>query len=356
MELAELTDRGAKVTNDPRPTNGRIGPPEIGILMYPGVQMSAALGLVDLFFFADKLARKRLDQTGPALRVSQLEAAGTLHRLTDTAPEHDGVPSAIILPPCVSAPRSASLNQELLVWLRAQHASGVTLGAVCGGGFLLAETGLMQGRTATTHVSLTTLYADRFPDVVLDADKMVIDHGDVVTAGGLMAWTDLGLRFVEHLLGRALMLETARFLVLDAPGREQRFYGVFSPNLRHGDAAILKVQQWLAQTGARNVTAAAMADHAALEERTFLRRFAKATGMKPTEYCQQLRVGKARELLETTATPINAIAWEVGYEDPGSFRKVFFKVTGLSPSDHRRRFGLHQRTADLNHSLSTATL
>ena len=322
-------------------------PPEIGILIYPGVQMSAALGLVDLLFFADKLARKRLDKSGPVLRVSQLEATGTLNRLTDTAPEFGGSPGTIILPPCMAPPRADDFSDELPAWLRAQHAAGVTLAAVCGGGFLLAQTGLMQGRTATTHIHLATLYADRFPDVVLDADKLIIDHGDVVTAGGLMAWTDLGLRFVERLLGRAAMLDTARYLVLDAPGREQRFYGVFTPNLAHGDLGILRVQQWLEQTGARNVTAGAMAEHAGLEERTFLRRFAKATGMKPTEYCQQLRVGKARELLEATAQPINQIAWDVGYEDPGSFRKVFFKVTGLSPSDHRRRFGLQTRTAAL---------
>ena len=321
------------------------GPPEIGILMYPGVQMSAALGLVDLLFFADKLARKRLDVTGPVLRISQLDAAGTLSRLSDTAPSPDGVPVAIIIPPCVSAPRTGSFDEALLAWLRAQHAAGVTLAAVCGGGFLLAQTGLMHGRTATTHVSLTTLYADRFPDVVLDADKLIIDHGDVITAGGLMAWTDLGLRFVERLLGRAAMLETARFLVLDVPGREQRFYGVFTPNLTHGDAAILKVQHWLQQTAARDATAAMMAEHAGLEERTFLRRFRKATGLRPTEYTQQLRVGRARELLEMTAEPVNKIAWDVGYEDPASFRKVFFKIAGLSPSDHRKRFGAGARQA-----------
>jgi len=321
------------------------GPPEIGILLYPGVQMSAALGLADLLFFADKLARKRLDHSDPVLRISQLDAGGALSRLTDSAPRPGGSPVVIILPPCVSPPRPGSFSHDLLTWLRSQHAAGVTLAAVCGGGFLLAQTGLLQGRTATTHVSLTTLYADRFPDVVLDADRLIIDHGDVVTAGGLMAWTDLGLRFVERLLGRAAMLETARFLVLDAPGREQRFYGVFTPNLAHGDAAILKVQHWLDQAGAASATTAAMAEHAGLEERTFLRRFRKATGLKPTEYCQHLRVGRARTLLEATAQPINKIAWDVGYEDPGSFRKVFFKVTGLSPSDHRRRFGLQTRRA-----------
>ena len=317
-------------------------PPEIGILMYPGVQMSAALGLVDLFFYADLLVRRRLGLGGPVLRTSQIAAdgiKGTLTRLTDTAPGHDGPPFAIIMPPCRS-PSTKQFSQDLIDWLREQHGAGIILAAVCGGGFLLAETGLLQGRTATTHYDLTTFYAERFPDVILDTDELMIDHGDLITAGGLMAWTDLGLRFVERLLGRTAMTETARYLVLDAPGREQRFYSTFAPNLSHGDLPILKIQRWLQKVGPRGVTAGIRAKRAGLEERTVQRRFHKAIGLKPTEYCQQLRVSKARELLETTNDSIERIAWEVGYEDAGSFRKVFVRIAGLSPGDHRKRFGV----------------
>jgi transcriptional regulator GlxA family with amidase domain len=318
------------------------GPPEIGILMYPGVQLSAALGLIDLFFYANMLSQTRLGQSEPLLRISQLDADGKLSRRTDTAPDYGGAPLAIVLPPCLTAPGPGVFSDDLIDWLRNQHDAGVTLAAVCGGGFLLAETGLLQGRTATTHYSLTTLYSHRFPNVVLDADKLIIDHGDVVTAGGLMAWTDLGLRLVERVLGRTAMVETARFLLLDLPGREQRFYSIFTPKLAHGDAAILKVQHWLQKVGTRNVTAGIMAKRAGLEERTFLRRFHKATGFRPIEYCQQMRVGKARELLEESALPIGEVAWEVGYKDPGSFRKVFVRITGLTPGDHRKRFGAQE--------------
>jgi transcriptional regulator GlxA family with amidase domain len=321
----------------------RNGPPEIGILLYPGVQMSAVLGLADMFFFADKLSRTRLNQTEPLLRVSQLDAGGTLKRITDTAPQYSGSPRVIILPPCFKAPSECAISDDLLAWLRAQHTAGVVLAAVCGGGFVLAQTGLLQGRSATTHYSLTTLYTDRFPDVVLDADKLVIDHGDLVTAGGLMAWTDLGLRLIERLLGRTAMAETARFLVIDVPGREQRFYQMFTPKRTHGDEAILKIQDWLSKVSPRAITTISMAKHAGLEERTFQRRFRRATGLAPTAYCQHLRINRARELLEATAQPISKIAWDVGYDDPGSFRKMFFKITGLTPNEHRKRFGVQPR-------------
>ncbi len=112
------------------------------------------------------------------------------------------------------------------------------------------------------------------------------------------------------------------------------------PNLHHGDAAILRVQHWLQTNGARDVDVGMMAQQAALEERTFLRRFQKATGLKPTEYCQHLRVGKSREMLEFTRQNVDQIAWSVGYEDAGAFRKVFHKLVGLSPGQYRERFAI----------------
>lgn len=204
---------------------------------------------------------------------------------------------------------------------------------------MLAEAGLLSGRAATTHWAYRDALAIRFPDIALDTDRLVIDDGDIITAGGYMAWTDLGLKLVDRVLGPTVMMDTARFMLVDPPGREQRIYSPFAPRLNHGDEAILKVQHWLQARGARDVTLATMAEHAALEERTFLRRFRNATGLKPTEYCQHLRVGKAREMLEATTRSIDQIAWDVGYDDPGSFRKIFARITGLAPGDYRRRFG-----------------
>lgn len=155
-----------------------------------------------------------------------------------------------------------------------------------------------------------------------------------------MAWTDLGLRLIDRFLGASVTLAVARYFLIDTAGREQRFYGSFSPRFHHGDEAVLKVQHWLQKEGVRAVTLAAMAAHAGLEERTFLRQFRKATEFNPTEYCQRLRVGKAREMLELTSRSIDQVAWDVGYEDAGSFRKVFQKVMGLKPGDYRKRFAV----------------
>ena len=164
-----------------------------------------------------------------------------------------------------------------------------------------------------------------------------------MTAGGVMAWLDLGLRLVDRYLGPVVMMRTAQFFLVDPAGRQQRFYANFSPSLHHGDAAVLRVQLWLQTIPSESVTIDKLASRARLGERTFLRRFQKATGLTPTEYVQHLKVQKARELLEFTTLSMKEISWKVGYEDTGSFRKTFHKFIGLRPVDYRRRFGAGDR-------------
>jgi transcriptional regulator GlxA family with amidase domain len=134
------------------------------------------------------------------------------------------------------------------------------------------------------------------------------------------------------------MLDTARFMNIDPPGREQQFYGDFVPRTKHGDSAILKAQHWLTTQRERPIGVADIAQHACLEPRTFLRRFVKATGMKPSEYQQRLRMSRAREMLEFSRSSVEAIAASVGYDDVGGFRRVFRKFVGLTPSEYRQRF------------------
>lgn len=211
---------------------------------------------------------------------------------------------------------------------------------------MLAHMGLLNGRSATTQWSYSELMATRFPEICVDTDELIIDLGDVVTAGGVMAWLDLGLKLVDRYLGPVVMMRTAQFFLIDPAGRQQRFYANFSPPLHHGDAAILKVQIWLQTVSSEPITIDKMAAKAKLGQRTFLRRFQKATGFTPTEYLQHLKVQRARELLEFTTLSMKEISWKVGYEDPGFFRKTFKKIIGLPPVDYRRRFSTADRIAN----------
>lgn len=312
---------------------------EIGLLLYPDCQLAMVYGMTDLLAIAGKFAE---DHGGKRVRVSHWreQADGSFARVYDTHPERNGGPTVIVVPGRLTGPLDAEEAAPYARWLLDRHAHGVTLASNCGGAFALGATGLLSGRPATTHWQFADAFRARFPDVLLDPDRMVVEDGDIITAGGLMAWTDLGLRLVDRVFGPSVMIETSRFLLIDPAGREQRHYSSFAPRLTHGDEAILKVQHWLQSRAGRSTSVPEMAAQAGMEERTFLRRFKSATDMKPTEYAQHLRVGKARELLEFTKRTVEQIAWSVGYEDPAAFRKTFHRIMGLSPGDYRQRFSV----------------
>lgn len=314
---------------------------EIGLVVYEKAQMAAILGLTDLFVIASKIAAKRQDTTDLPLQVSHWEIKDAKEQPTCIFSSNSnsvGKLAAVIIPPTLEAPIEQQAAAPWLNWLRDQHSGGVIMSSVCAGAFLLGETGLLSKRKATTHWGYVAQFENRFPDVELDVDRIIIEDGDIVTAGGAMAWTDLGLRMVDRFLGSQVMNETARALLIDPSRREQCYYSAFSPVLTHGDAAILKVQHWLQKTEAQDIDLPTLANCAQLEERTFLRRFHKATGMTSTEYCQRLRIGEAKDFLQFSSSPVEQIAWKVGYSDVSAFRKIFKRIVGLTPSEYRRRF------------------
>ncbi len=218
------------------------------------------------------------------------------------------------------------------------------LASICSGAFVLGDTGLFDNRTVTTHWTYEDRFRSRFPLARVETDRIVIDDGDIITAGGVMAWTDLCLTIIARFMGNAVMIEVARGFLIDPPGREQSYYSGFSPHVGHKDEAILKVQEFLEDSEGKTVDVATLAAQASLEERTLLRRFRKATGYTTTEYWQRLRVSNAKTKLRGTRLAIDQIGWDVGYTDPSAFRKVFHRIVGLSPSDYRRRFATALKT------------
>jgi transcriptional regulator GlxA family with amidase domain len=234
------------------------------------------------------------EATGPLI------AAGLLAFMT-----YQGILQLSLIPALVTAfilLRFLRDEQAAADWMRSRHAEGVTLCSVCAGAFVLAATGLINGRRATTHWAFAEALAERFPQIKLAANHMVIDDGDIITAGGILAWTDLGLTLVAKFMGPGVMLSTARFLLIDPPRHEQRAFDVFVPKFEHGDAEILRVQHHLHAKSAEPQSIPDLAGRAGLTGRTFLRRFAKATGLRPTEYLQQVRIRKAptRQSLPTS--------------------------------------------------------
>ena len=158
-----------------------------------------------------------------------------------------------------------------------------------------------------------------------------------------MAWVDLALSLIAQILGPTIAEETARFLLVDASEDRRHYLQGFTPRLHHGDAAILRAQPWIHSRDGRDASLALLAEQAGLEKRTLLRRFVRATEMTPIEYCRNVRIARARELLEFSRKTLKEMAWEVGYEDTRGFARAFRRVVGVSPSEYRRRFGFQQR-------------
>ncbi|MDZ5696095.1 GlxA family transcriptional regulator [Chelativorans sp. M5D2P16] len=319
---------------------------EVALVIYPECQLSAVYGLTDLFRLAVTAAQMAGECEPPVIRVTHWqETDDGVACIYDSHPGEPHRVTYVITPPSLVMPNDLPSMRVLADWMMDHHGKGAILCSVCAGAFVLAETGLFEGREVTTHWAFADALSSRFPEVNVNADRIIVDDGDIITAGGILAWTDLGLTLVQRLLGASAMLHTARFLLIDPPRQAQRPYSSFIPKLDHGDAAIRSVQHWLQTHATAEWSVTTLADRAGLEERTFLRRFKAATGLRPTEYVQQIRIAKAREALELTRRPIELIAWEIGYGDPSAFRKLFNRITGLPPAEYRRRFGvaLHPR-------------
>jgi transcriptional regulator GlxA family with amidase domain len=231
-------------------------------------------------------------------------------------------------------------------WLRSRYACGAKLVSVCSGAFILAATGLLAGRSVSTHRICAEALAKRFPGISVDSNQRIIDHSDIITSGGFLSWVDVGLLLVDKILGSAVRVETARFILSDPAASETRYFPGFALRQTHGDTAVLKAQEWVHIRDGRDVSLASMVAAAKLERRTFLRRFANATGMTPIEYCRAVRIARARELLQSGNTPQKDIAQSLGYKDVASFARVFRKVTGLAPGAHRKSFGVNAVSPD----------
>lgn len=299
----------------------------IAIVAYAGAQMSAVLGLADLFTVANQISQR---MGGISLCV------------TIVSPQMMGADTkfnALVLPPNISGARGED-DRTAHSWIRQQHKGGTLICSACAGAFWLGYAGVLDGRPATTHWALEEEFRTAFPAANLLPEQLLIDDNDVVTAGGLMAWLDLGLFLVERWQGGEVLTHTARHLLVDPRGREQRNYRSFRPKLTHGDAKILNLQHWMEGQVAADLSVSALARRCGLSGRTFLRKFKAATGHTPNSYVQNLRVEKARGLLERTQESIADIVWAVGYQDMSAFGRVFKAVTGLSAAEYRSRFSL----------------
>lgn len=230
---------------------------------------------------------------------------------------------------------------ELVKWLATMHARGAMLCSACSGIFLLAETGLFDNVEATVHWGYAEPFRHTFPNVPIFPERVLVTAGgrqQFVSSGASMTWHDLVLYLIARHVGATAAQTVARFFALQWHHEGLAPYIVFEGPKSHGDAAIVASQEWLAAHFSVANPVEEMVRRSGIPERTFKRRFTKATGYAPLDYVQRLRVEDAKRRLERTDAPIDEIGWNVGYEDAAFFRRLFKRTTGMSPGYYRRRF------------------
>lgn len=230
---------------------------------------------------------------------------------------------------------------EVVAWIRDLYAGETLICSSCTGALLLAETGLLDGREATQHWAFEATFRRNFPRVKLNAAKVLVVTGDgsrLVMSGASAAWHDLVLYVIARYAGPAAARTIAKFFLLHWHSDGQSPCIIFRENTRHDDTVILAAQSWLRENSNEPSPVESVVRRSRLSERSFNRRFRKATGHTPIAYVQNLRVEAAKYQLETQSASIDEISSRVGYEDPAFFRRLFKRTTGLTPSAYRRKF------------------
>lgn len=229
----------------------------------------------------------------------------------------------------------------LVAWIRAMYERGAVLCSACSGIFLLAETGLFDGRDATVHFDYARAFAKTYPAVPIHPERVLVVSGareELVSSGASTAWHDLVLYLIARYAGSTAAQAIARMYALQWHQDGLLPYIVFEGARDHGDVDIRSAQEWLDANYASAHPVEEMIKRSRLAERTFKRRFTSATGLTPIAYIQRLRIEHAKRRLERTDTSIEKISWQVGYEDPAFFRRLFKRTTGLAPGAYRKRF------------------
>jgi len=320
---------------------------KIAVLAYDNCLLSGIAGPLDLFTLANWEYRRLNPQTKtPFCRCEVVTTAGdpvTSFNRLPVMPKRsieDCVdPDLVLIPGMMGRPEQLLEQPALIDWIRQQHSRGALIASACSGAFLLAETGILQGRSATTHWQLAERFRQRYPDIDLQIDRLLIDGEDYLCAGGTSAHLDLALYLLEKLGSTKLATACARIMLIDRSRRQQAPFVRFRGRKNHGDEPILKIQQWLDENYREKIAVRQMAERSGLNERTFLRRFRKATGEAPLEYLQRMRIETAKQLLCGKDQNLEMITRHVGYEDVSSFRRLFKEIVGLSPAVYRQRFG-----------------
>lgn len=229
-------------------------------------------------------------------------------------------------------------NKALIDWLASQYKEGAEIASICTGAFLLASTGLLDGRSCSTHWTATESFRKLFPKVHLQPDKLITDENGIYTNGGAYSFLNLIIYLVEKYYDRQTAIYCSKVFQIEMDRNSQSTFTIFTGQKQHGDEAIIKAQDYIENNLHEKISVEDLSAKFSVGRRNFDRRFIKATGHTPVEYLQRVKIESAKRAFETSRKTINEVMYEVGYADVKAFREVFRKITGMSPIEYKGRY------------------
>ncbi|HEY8934194.1 MAG TPA: helix-turn-helix domain-containing protein [Cyclobacteriaceae bacterium] len=229
-------------------------------------------------------------------------------------------------------------NQLLIDWIEKQYKQGAEVASICTGAFLLASTGLLDGKICSTNWAVADSFRNAFPKVNLQTDKLITDEKGIYTNGGAYSFLNLIIYLIEKHYDRQTAIFCAKVFQIEIDRHSQSPFAMFTGQKSHGDEMVIKAQTYIENHLEEKISIEDLSSMFAIGRRNFDRRFIKATGNTPIEYSQRVKIESAKKAFETSRKTINEIMYDVGYSDAKAFREVFRKITGMLPLEYRTKY------------------
>ncbi|MEO5977315.1 MAG: helix-turn-helix domain-containing protein [Chryseolinea sp.] len=233
---------------------------------------------------------------------------------------------------------SQKVNELLVSWIKKQYKGGAEVASMCSGAFMLASSGLLDGKNCSTHWNHADKFRNMFPNVNLQTDQLITDENGIYTNGGAYSFLNLMIYLVEKYYDRQTAIYCSKIFQIEMDRNSQSAFTIFAGQKMHGDEMVIKAQAYIESELHEKISIDHLSSRFAVGRRNFDRRFIKATGNTPVEYSQRVKIESAKKALESSRKTINEVMYEVGYSDVKSFREVFRKITGMSPLEYRGKY------------------
>jgi transcriptional regulator GlxA family with amidase domain len=234
--------------------------------------------------------------------------------------------------------KAVELNRKMIPWILQQYNNGAEVASLCVGAFLLASTGLLDGRKCSTHWGFINEFRQRYPEVIAQDGSIVTEENRIYTSGGATSYWNLLLHLVEKYTDRQTAILTAKYFAIDINRHSQSVFAIFKGQKVHRDEAVQKAQEYIEKNIEEKIVVDELADAVAVGRRSFERRFRQATSNSVLEYVQRVKMEAAKRSFETSRKNISEVMFEVGYNDTKAFRSTFRKITGLTPIEYRNKY------------------